>query len=49
MLNLIDGHRSVQAITDMVSAIYGPIPLDVVLEYLRALEEIAVLERRRVP
>jgi hypothetical protein len=47
VLNLVDGRRSVQEITEMVSAIYGPIPLDVVLEYLRALEEISVLERRR--
>jgi hypothetical protein len=46
VLNLVDGQRSVQEITDMVSAIYGPIPLDIVLEYLRALEEISVLERR---
>jgi hypothetical protein len=47
VLNLVDGRRSVQEITDMVSAIYGPIALDIVLEYLRALEEISVLERRR--
>ena len=47
VLNLVDGRRSVQEITDMVSAIYGPIPLGTVLEYLRALEEIRVLEARQ--
>jgi hypothetical protein len=43
ILNLVDGQRSVQEITDMVSAIYGPIEIATVLEYLRALEEIKVV------
>jgi len=47
VLNLVDGRRTVQEITEMVSAIYGPIPLDVVLEYLRALEDIRVVEAAR--
>ena len=47
VLNLVDGRRAVQEITEMVSAIYGPIPLDVVLEYLRALEDIRVVEAAR--
>ncbi len=43
-LNLVDGRRSAQEIRDALSAIYGPVPLDVVLEYLRALESIAVIQ-----
>ncbi len=43
ILNLVDGRRSVQEITDMVSAIYGPVEIATVLEYLRALEEIKVV------
>jgi aminopeptidase YwaD len=43
ILNLVDGRRSVQDITDMVSAIYGPVDVAAVLEYLRALEEIQVV------
>jgi hypothetical protein len=46
VLNLVDGKRSVREISDMVSAIYGPIPLETVAEYLQALAEIKVLERR---
>lgn len=46
VLNLVDGKRSVREIRDMVSAIYGPIPLETVAEYLQALVEIKVLERR---
>jgi hypothetical protein len=44
-LNLVDGRRTLQQIRDDVSAIYGPVPLDVVLEYLRALESINVIRR----
>jgi hypothetical protein len=45
VLNLVDGKRNAQQIRDDVSAIYGPVPLDVVLEYLRALESINVIRR----
>ena len=45
VLNFADGKRNVQQIRDAVSAIYGPVPVDVVLEYLRALEEIKVVEK----
>jgi hypothetical protein len=45
VLNLVDGRRNLQRIRDDVSAIYGPVPLDVVLEYLRALESINVIRR----
>jgi hypothetical protein len=43
VLNFVDGRRSVQDIRDAVSAVYGPIPTDVVEEYLRALESIDVI------
>jgi len=42
-LNFADGRRSVQDIRDALSAEYGPVPLEAVLEYLRALESIGVL------
>jgi aminopeptidase YwaD len=43
-LNLVNGRRTAQEIRDSLSAIYGPVPLEVVLEYLRALESIAVIQ-----
>jgi aminopeptidase YwaD len=43
VLNLVDGQRTVSQIRDDVSAIYGPVPLDVVEEYLRALKSIGVV------
>jgi aminopeptidase YwaD len=46
VLNLVDGRRTVQAIRDDVSAIYGPVPLELVVEYARALETIGVIRRR---
>ncbi len=44
VLNLVNGRRTAQDIRDAVSASYGPIPLEVVVEYLRALESIRVIE-----
>ena len=44
-LNLVDGRRTVQEIRDDLAAIYGPVPLDAVLAYLRALESIHVIQR----
>ena len=44
-LNFADGKRNAQQIRDAVSAEYGPIPLELVVEYLRALEKIAVVQR----
>jgi aminopeptidase YwaD len=41
-LNFADGKRNAQQIRDAVSAEYGPIPLDMVVEYLKALEKIGV-------
>jgi aminopeptidase YwaD len=43
-LNFTDGKRNAQEIRDAVSAEYGPVPLDMVVEYLKALEKIGVVE-----
>jgi aminopeptidase YwaD len=42
-LNFADGKRSAQEIRDAVSAEYGPVALDTVVEYLRALEKIGLV------
>lgn len=42
-LNFADGKRNAQQIRDAVSAEYGPVPLEMVVEYLRALERIGVI------
>lgn len=42
-LNLVDGRRTTQEIRDALSAIHGPVPLEQVVEYLRALQTIGVL------
>jgi aminopeptidase YwaD len=39
IVNFIDGKRSVGEIRDAVAAEYGPIPLEVVADYLKACEE----------
>lgn len=44
VLNLVNGVRTAQEIRDIVSATYGPIPLELVVEYLRALESVRVIE-----
>lgn len=44
-LNLVDGRRTVREIRDDLSAICGPIAIEVVAEYLRALESINVVQR----
>jgi aminopeptidase YwaD len=36
-LNLLDGRRRVRDVRDALSAVYGPVPLDVVEEYVGAL------------
>ena len=45
-LNFVDGKRNAQQIRNAVSAEYGPVPLDVVIEYLKALVKIGVLTER---
>jgi aminopeptidase YwaD len=44
-LNFADGQLTVQEIRDSVSAEYGPVPVEMVLEYLRTLEKIGVVEQ----
>jgi aminopeptidase YwaD len=45
-LNFVDGKRNAQQIRDAVSAEYGPAPLAVVVEYLKALEKIGIISAR---
>ena len=45
VLNFADGKRNAQELRDAVSAEYGPVPLEMVVEYLRALEKIRVVEQ----
>jgi hypothetical protein len=45
VLNFADGKRNVEEIRDAVSAEYGPVPLEMVVEYLKALEKIGVVEQ----
>ena len=42
-LNLVDGRRTVRQIRDDLAAIYGPVPVSEVAEYLAVLEKIGVL------
>ncbi|MGH9744401.1 MAG: M28 family metallopeptidase [Candidatus Acidiferrum sp.] len=43
VLNFANGQRTAMEICDAVSAEYGPVPLEMVVEYLRALEKIGVV------
>ncbi|HZB47182.1 MAG TPA: M28 family peptidase [Pyrinomonadaceae bacterium] len=47
VLNFVDGRRTAQEIRDAVSAVYGAVPLETVVEYLRALETIGAVESSR--
>lgn len=42
-LNLVDGRRTTVEIRDALAAIYGPVPLELVEEYLAALREAGLL------
>ena len=44
VLNFADGKRKAQGIRDAVSAEYGPVPFEMVAEYLQALEKIGIVE-----
>jgi aminopeptidase YwaD len=44
-LNLVDGRRTVRQIRDDLAAIYGPVPIEPVAEYLKMLEKIGVVGR----
>jgi aminopeptidase YwaD len=46
-LNVADRTRNVQQIRDAVSAEYGPVPLELIVEYLRVLENSGVVEQVR--
>lgn len=48
-LNFVDGRRNAQEIRDALSVAYGPIPLEAVVEYLKALESIGVIRRSTAP
>jgi hypothetical protein len=43
VLNFADGKRNAQEIRDAVSAEYGPIPIEMLVEYLKALEKIGLV------
>jgi aminopeptidase YwaD len=43
VLNFADGKRNAQEIRDAAAAEYGPVPVEMVVEYLRALEKIGVV------
>ena len=44
IVNFVDGKRSVGEIRDAVSAEYGPLPLDLVNDYLEACKEAGVVQ-----
>ena len=44
IINFVDGKRSVGEIRDAVSAEYGPLPLDIVTDYLEACAEARVIQ-----
>jgi aminopeptidase YwaD len=44
-LNFADGKRNAQQIDEALSVEFGPVPLDLVVEYLRALEKIGVVKQ----
>lgn len=43
-LNFVDGRRTVNDIRDALAAEFGPVPLDLVAEYLAALESIGLVQ-----
>jgi len=46
-LNFVDGSRSALDVGHAVSAEYGPVPVEMVVEYLKALEKIGVVEEAK--
>jgi aminopeptidase YwaD len=46
IVNFVDGKRSVGEVRDAVAAEYGPIPIDVVVDYLKACEEAKIMTLR---
>jgi hypothetical protein len=47
VLNFTDGQRTAQQIRDAVSVEYGPVPLPMVVEYLRVLEKAGIVEQTK--
>ena len=45
VLNFANGKRNLQQIRDAVSAEYGPVPLELVAEYLAGLEKIGLVDK----
>jgi hypothetical protein len=45
VLNFADRKHNAQEIRDAVSAEYGPVPLDLVVEYLQTLQKIGIVEQ----
>ena len=45
VLNLVDAAHSRVRIWEEVSADYGPVPYELVVEYLKALEKIGLVEQ----
>ena len=43
IVNFVDGKRNVSEIRDAVSAEYGPLPIDLVVDYLEACAEAKVI------
>ncbi|HEX4674915.1 MAG TPA: hypothetical protein VH209_06270, partial [Steroidobacteraceae bacterium] len=43
-LNFADGKHSARQITEELSAEYGAVPLDVVVEYLQALKSVGLVD-----
>jgi aminopeptidase YwaD len=46
IVNFVDGKRTLGEIRDAVAAEYGPIPIDVVSDYLKACEEAKIVKFR---
>jgi hypothetical protein len=46
IVNFVDGQRTVGGIRDAVAGEFGPIPLDVVSDYLQACEEAKIIAFR---
>jgi len=46
IVNFVDGKRSIGEIRDAVAAEYGPVPIDVVVDYLKACEEAKIVALR---
>jgi aminopeptidase YwaD len=47
VLNFADGKHNAQQIREAVSAEYGPVPLELVIEYLQTLQKIGIVDRSK--